>query len=216
MTEYGDNDRSLSQVERRRVLRFVAGGALGGFLGSLCKTACCEETKASPEENEGKEVEGTDDKSKMAEEAYRLGHQYEKEHGGCAQCAVAAIQDAIPFLKKDAGLFRAASALDGGATPTGLQNCGSFTGAGMVIGYVCGGRRKEDFKGSNKLAHQLIRKLYQHYEEHYETVLCKDVREKAERRCEEVVGLAAKWTAQILLDEFGIDGPEKGSSEPRH
>ena len=34
------------------------------------------------------------------------------------------------------------------------------------------------------------------------SVLCKDMREKAERDCPEVVGLAAKWTAQILLDEF--------------
>ena len=48
----------------------------------------------------------------------------------------------------------------------------------------------------------MIRKLYKHFEKHYGSVLCKDVREKAKGDCPEVVGLAAKWTAQVLLDAF--------------
>jgi hypothetical protein len=33
-------------------------------------------------------------------------------------------------------------------------------------------------------------------------VLCKDVREAADGNCPDVVGKAAKWTAEILLKEF--------------
>lgn len=187
-------------------------GVSGAFLAVLCGKAEGEEAEALCDEKHKKGIEEDDDKLRIIEEAYRLGCNYEKEHGGCAQCTLAAIQDAVPFLKKDAGVFRAASALDGGATPTGVQNCGSFTGAGMAIGYLCGGRRKPGFEGSNKRAHQLIRKLYQQYQEHYGTVLCNDVREKAEHRCPEVVGNAAKWATQILLDEFGVEGPGRAPS----
>lgn len=191
----------------------MAGGVGGGFLNSLCGKTRCGQTEASCEETQ--QFDEARRKAEIIEEAYRLGYQYEKQHGGCAQCALAALQDAIPFLEKDAEVFRAASALDGGSTPTGLQNCGSFTGAGMAIGYLCGRRRSTEFEGSSKQSHVLIRKLYEQFEEHYGSVLCKDVREKAERRCPEVVGLAAKWTAQILLDEFGVHCRGKAGAPPR-
>lgn len=116
----------------------------------------------------------------IVEEAYQLGSAYEKQYGGCSQC-----------------------------TPTGLQNCGSFTAAGMAIGYLCGRRRSAEFEGTTKPSHALIRKLYKQYETSYGSVLCKDVRQKAERDCRHVVGLAAQWTAQILLDEFST--PSGGS-----
>jgi len=77
----------------------------------------------------------------IVDKAYRLGCDYEKRYGGCCQCTVAALQDAFACVTADVGLFRAASCLDGGATPTGIQNCGSFTGAGMIIGYLCGRTR---------------------------------------------------------------------------
>ena len=63
----------------------------------------------------------------MIQKAYDLGYKYEDEHKGCARCTVAALQDAIDFIPEDDSLFRAASCLDGGATPTKLANCGSFT-----------------------------------------------------------------------------------------
>jgi len=145
---------------------------------------------------------------KIIGEAYRLGHQYEKQYGGCAQCTLAALQDAVPLLVADEGLFRGASCLDGGATPTGLQTCGSFTGAAMAIGYLCGRRRDAKFEGTTEQSHKLIRELYRRYDERYGSVLCNVVREKAGRDCPEVVGLAAKWTAQIVLDEFSVK-PDK-------
>ncbi len=189
---------------RRDVLRLAAGGAGAVVLTGCSNESRCEDTAGSEEVAGEHRVADSEmeDAKETVEKAYRLGHEYEKQYGGCAQCTLAALQDAVPFLAKDVNVFRAASALDGGATPTGLQNCGSFTGAGMAIGSYCGRSRKGEFEGTTRKAHDLIRKLYRHFEEHYGSVLCKDVREKAEKNCPEVVGLAAKWTAQILADEF--------------
>jgi hypothetical protein len=159
------------------------------------------DNKPSRPEADAAESELSASEAAIVDEAYRLGHEYEKKHGGCCQCTVAALQDALPFLPRDGKLIQAASALSGGATPGGVQNCGSFTGGGMVIGFLYGRQRDETFHGSTGKAHRLIRRLYQHYEEHYGTVLCKDVRKGAESDCPEVVGLAATWTAEILLRE---------------
>jgi hypothetical protein len=106
-------------------------------------------------------------------------------------------------------LFRAATCLDGGATPRGIQNCGAFTGAGMIIGYMCG---TEPFK-SPRLARKLIRKVCAHFESEYGTVLCADVKTGCGGDCAKVVGLAARWTAEALLDEFGDEKPGKRDAQ---
>jgi hypothetical protein len=138
----------------------------------------------------------------IIQKAYELGYEYEKKHGGCARCAVAALQDAIPFVAADESLFRGSTCLHGGATPTGTQNCGAFTGSGIVIGYLCGSTRGNTFEGDAKLAHELLHKVYHRFKEEYGTVLCEDVRKGAEANCPEVVGRAAKWVAKVLLSEF--------------
>jgi len=200
MANLDSTDGHPERSTRRELMQLTMAGAGLALVTGLCGNTRCAGGDESGEQEQGFDVDGRE--PEIIERAYRLGHRYEKEHGGCAQCTLAALQDAIPFLAADKGLFRGASALDGGATPNGLQNCGSFTGAGMAIGYLCGRRRNAKFEGTTKQSHKLIRKLYKQYEEHYGSVLCKDVREKAEHDCPEVVGLAAKWTAQILLDEF--------------
>ena len=138
----------------------------------------------------------------IIEKAYKLGYDYEKGHGGCCRCTVAALQNAMDFVPSSKGLFRAASCLDGGATPTAAQNCGSFTGAGMFIGWMCG---REDF-GNTTLSHKLIREVFQYFEKEYGSVLCKDVRKKVDGNCPEVVGRACKWTAEVLLRRFAHYG----------
>jgi C_GCAxxG_C_C family probable redox protein len=135
---------------------------------------------------------------KIIEKAYKLGYDFEKKHGGCCRCTVAALQKSIDFISEDKHLFRTASCLDGGATPNGVQNCGAFTGSGMVIGWLCG----SDKFGNTKLSHRLIRQVYKQFETEYGTVLCRDVRKKMNRNCPEVVARAAKWTSEILLRQF--------------
>ena len=117
---------------------------------------------------------------------------------GCARCTVAALQDAINFLPADNGLFRAASCLDGGATPTNLASCGAFTGSGMVIGWLCGTQRF----GDNSLSRKLIHQVHGCFVDKYGSVICKNVRDKTNSECQKVVANSAKWTTEILLKQF--------------
>ncbi len=139
------------------------------------------------------------DKGKeMLQKAFELGHKYENQHKGCARCTVAALQDTIDFIPEDEGLFRSASCLDGGATPTNLANCGAFTGSGMIIGWLCGTDRFGDTGVSNKLIH----KVHTRFEKAYGSVICKEIRKSANEKCPDVVGKASQWTTEILLEQF--------------
>jgi len=217
MTASNEKSPRLSgKASRREVLGLTGAGVVLALGGSLCLSAECKNKEK--EKGKDKKKEKGKDKNEMlqpgdkidiggkgkeiVEKAYRLGFDYEKKYGGCAQCTLAALQDAIPFVEVDKDLFRGAGCLDGGATPKGIQNCGGFTGSGMVIGYLCGRTRDEKFYGSTKPSHRIIRKVYKRFEEHYGSVLCKDVRKGAKSNCPEVVGRAAKWTAEAILAEF--------------
>ena len=148
-----------------------------------------------------------ENKRKIIENAYEKGYEYEKKYTGCAQCTVAALQDSLDFVPKDKHIFRAASCLDGGATPTGEANCGAFTGSGMIIGCLFG-RRREAFGGRTDKSHELIHEVYEKFKEEYGSCLCKDVEKKMEQyedKCPRVVGKAAAWTAEIILGEFGAE-----------
>lgn len=152
----------------------------------------------------GKRIEIGANGPKMIEEAYRIGYEYEKRFGGCARCTVAALQDAIDFIPINTDVFSAAICLDGGATPAGIQNCGAFTGSGIILGYLCGRGRKR-FEGGAHNPHRLIRKVYEKFKEEYGTVLCRDVRKSMEEhgdKCPIVVGRAARWAAETILREF--------------
>jgi len=187
-------------LKRREVTRWLLSGL--GLAVAAPTVSFGQPSGPAPLLGRGDRVDLSGREAAILDEAYRLGYDYEKRYGGCAQCTVAALQDALPIVPADAGLFRGASCLDGGATPSGLQNCGAFTGAGMVIGFLCGRTRDEIFFGDKGLSHELIRKVYQRFEDRYGSVLCKEVRAKAEADCPAVVGTAAQWTAEVLLEAF--------------
>lgn len=194
------NQQTPTKTSRRQLL-CLTGAGIGLTLGRplLADGRSPEATRIL---KRGDEIDIGGKGEEIIQKAYDLGYAYEKMHGGCARCTVAALQDAMPFVAVDESLFRGATCLDGGATPAGAQNCGGFTGAGMVMGYVCGSTRGEAFEGNAKLAHQLLHRVYHRFKEEYGTVLCQDVRRGAERDCPKVVGRAAKWVAEVLLSEF--------------
>jgi len=201
MTGHHDaNHQRARGISRRQLLSGTGAGAALVLGCSIPAPGQCSDEPKVLKRGDRVEIEGAAEE--VIERAYELGHEYEKKHGGCCRCTVAACQDAIPFVPVDVGLFRGSTCLDGGATPVGVQNCGAFTGAGMVIGHLCGSTRGETFEGSAKLAHDLLHKVYHRFKEHYGTVLCRDVRKGAEGDCPHVVGLAAQWVAEVLLAEF--------------
>ena len=197
--EYATDVHGTLLENRRGFLHTAATAALGLGVFTAARGES-EETAQTPFKvlDANDQIDIGDRGKEIIEAAYKWGYDFEKKHGGCARCTVAALQKAIPFVPEDAGLFRAATCLDGGATPTGNQNCGAFTGSGIAIGWTCG---TEDFKGT-ALAHKLIRQVCKHFESEYGSVLCKDVKKKMKSDCPEVVGKAARWSAEVLLRQF--------------
>ena len=216
MTSHIDTNRKGARgISRRQLLAGTGAGAALVLGGSLPAPGQCSEKPKVLQRGDRVEIDGPAEE--IIQKAYELGYQYEKEHGGCARCTVAACQDAIPFVAVDVGLFRGSTCLDGGATPVNVQNCGAFTGAGMVVGHLCGSTRGETFEGSAKLAHELLHKVYDRFKKEYGTVLCRDVRRRAEGDCPEVVGRAARWVAEVVLAEFTDYEPpaEAEEEEPK-
>jgi len=222
MQSMGTRQERRSRPSRRAFVG-MAGAGLGLFLaGSVRGDEATPETVPGAALKEGDRVELDRPAAEIIEEAYRLGHDYEKRHGGCCRCTLAAVQDAVPFVPVEPALFRAASCLDGGATPVAVQNCGAFTGSGIVIGHLTGGitRQGGEFRGGTGLAHRLLHRVYDRFKEAYGTVLCRDVRKGAEGDCPEVCGRAARWVAEVLLEEFAgwkppAVEPEDGNETPQ-
>jgi len=64
-------------------------------------------------------------------------------------------------------------------------------------------KRRKQYCVPGITAHRLTHRLYARYKEHYGTVLCQDVRKGVGGNCPQVVGRAARWAAEILIEEFG-------------
>jgi C_GCAxxG_C_C family probable redox protein len=160
-----------------------------------------------------------------AEKAYQLGKKNEKTYMGCSQCVIAALQDAFN-IRNDA-VFKAASGLAGGGGGSIDGSCGAFSGGIMVLSSLLG-REREDFADTAGAFHKsidLARKLHDRFIQEYGSVICHNIQtkifgrpyyiedpdewekfEKAgghEKHCPEVVGKAARWTAE-LIDEAGL------------
>nr|HPK00799.1 C-GCAxxG-C-C family protein [Candidatus Hydrogenedentota bacterium] len=115
------------------------------------------------------------------------------------------LQQALEMVPEHPGLFRAATCLDAGAAPGAKLSCGCFTGAGIVIGYICGGENFSD----RSLAHKLIQQVARKFQKTYGSVLCEDARKGG--KCHVVVGRAVQWTAEVLLAQFcGYTSPSQG------
>jgi len=197
--------RFVGGAASRRVFLRGAAGTVGSLLvaGSALGKTGLPRVKEEVVLKKGDRLRLDEEPKAIIQRAYDLGRKYEAKFGNCAQCTLAALQDALPFVPKDRNVFRAACGLDGGSTPVGVQNCGSFTGAAMIIGYLTGRTRNEKgFHGGTGLTHRLTHRLYARYKEHCGTVLCRDVRKAAKGNCPEVVGRGARWAAEILLEEF--------------
>ena len=159
-----------------------------------------------------------------AERAYELGKEYEKTYRGCGQCVIAALQDALDI--RNDGVFKAATGLAGGGGSTIDGSCGSYVGAILVLGLLFGRERDkfDDFEGAGLPNLELVRKFRDKYIQEYGSVVCRDIQNKvfgrpyyladpdefkkfegagghSDHGCPEVVGKAARWITEIILEE---------------
>jgi C_GCAxxG_C_C family probable redox protein len=163
---------------------------------------------------------------KAAEKAYELGKKYELTYMGCSQCALGALQDALDIRNDD--IFKAATALAGGGCATGDGSCGAYVGSLMILSSLIG-RERDKFDDPTNMApdsrtYKLARKFRDKYIKEYGSVICRDIQTKVlgrpyyiadpddlakfeavgghgEKGCPQVVGKAAKWMAEMILEE---------------
>ena len=166
-----------------------------------------------------------------AERAYEAGKQNEAEYHGCAQCVLAALQDT--FEERDDAVFRAATGLSGGGGLSGEGSCGAYTGATLFLGQLRG-RDRDDFSDEAGVRYEtsrMVGELRSKVVERYGSVVCGDIQTAMIGRsfnltdaddvvcfkeagahavhCPEVVGRAAQWTAEIVV-ENGLAPDDRG------
>jgi len=153
--------------------------------------------------------------------AFTAAKQYEMTSGGCPQCALAGIFEALGIENDD--VFKAATAFADGVGLTGDGHCGALSGGVMAISYLFG-REKADFAQSKKLlkASILAKRLHDEFVEKYGTCRCADIQTRAFGRffnlydpedmkaafkagmadhCSTLVGETAKMATRIILEE---------------
>jgi C_GCAxxG_C_C family probable redox protein len=163
------------------------------------------------------------DKKELSNKAYKLGYEYEQTYKGCAQCIVAAVQDTLDIRNDD--IFKGVTACSGGGGSLCDTGCGAYVG-GVVLLSTLWGRERDNFADPDKVrsrTSELARKLHARFIEEYGAVICRDIHmklfgrffymadpEEAEKFdaagahstvCPEVVGKAAKWVTEIILEE---------------
>lgn len=155
--------------------------------------------------------------------AFDAAKQYEMKSGGCPQCTLAGIFDALEIDNDD--IFKAATGLADGVGLTGNGHCGALSGGVLAISYLFG-RDKKDFGDIMKLveANLLSKKLIDGFMKKYGTCRCADLQTAffgrffnlldpddlqaaleagMLERCSTLVGEVARMTTEIILEAQG-------------
>ncbi|UCD13571.1 MAG: C_GCAxxG_C_C family protein [Thermoplasmatales archaeon] len=162
-------------------------------------------------------------KEELLNKAYNLAFKYEAELGSCPQCVLAAIKETLDVGSED--IFKSADALAGGTSLSSKGTCGALVGGMLAISSIVG-REYNDFKAGKKkrLVFKYAKILYDRFVKEYGSPLCCDVQKRIFGRsfnlwdpidykefekagahvdkCPRVSGNAARWTAEIILNEM--------------
>ncbi len=159
----------------------------------------------------------------ILEDVYHRAFQYEASLGSCPQCVLAALKETLNI--GDDTVFKASQGLSGGTALSSKGTCGALAGGMIAISSLVGRTYQEFTEGQKKrLVFKYTRQLYDRFVGEYGSPLCCGVQEKIFGRsydlldkqeyaafekagahvdkCTSVSGNAAKWTAEIILNEL--------------
>ena len=159
--------------------------------------------------------------NEKSDKAFENAKKYEIRGGGCPQCTIAGVFDALEIENDD--VFKAGTGLADGVGLTGDGHCGALSGGVMAISYMFG-RDKKDFGDMRKLvkANLLSKKLHDRFVEKYGSARCADIQTSLIGRfynlydpselaaaakagmmekCSTLVGEVARMTTRIILEE---------------
>jgi hypothetical protein len=173
----------------------------------------------------------TKTKDEIIRKANELGIECEAKYKGCGQCTFLAIIDALRWggleiISKDMEdkFFSGICVLTAGVGLTGDGTCGAVASSALAIGLALGiPREGQDVETLGAACATVRNTIVDRYYREYRSILCKDVQRKFFGKAwdltnkemdKEFRGLTrgctimqtAKWTVEIILDEF-----EKGN-----
>lgn len=162
-------------------------------------------------------------KEELLKDAEHRAYRFEKEYHGCAQCVLASLMDCFPGLY-DPAAFKGATGLAGGVGLSIEGSCGGLTGGVIALGLLCGRELNDlaDKDGLRFQCYRLANRLHERFVSEYGSSICARIHEdiwgRAYRlnapeewrqfleagghseKCPRVVGRAARWTAELLLE----------------
>lgn len=164
----------------------------------------------------------------LIQKAYDLGFRYEREHRGCAQCAIKGIQDALGIVNDY--VYKAGSGLAGGSGECVDGVCGGYSGGSMMMSLFFGRTLDEAATKKGRAdkyeSFYMTAALHDKYIHKYGSVVCNDIQKKmfgrsfdlhddAEKqafrdagahhdddKCCMAVGDGARWAAELILEEI--------------
>ncbi len=171
-------------------------------------------------------------KQEMIEKAYELGFKGEHDVRGCAQCALAAVQDTTGIC--NALVYKSASGLAGGAGECTDGACGGYSGGIMAMSMFFGRTRDEESTKKGRrdkyVSFHMAAALHDKFIEKYGTVICSGIHKKIfgesfdlrdddrkqafrdagaherEDGCCAAVGDGARWATELILDKIEEEG----------
>lgn len=151
--------------------------------------------------------------------ANALGRKYLKKYGVCSQCTLFAILETLGLQSDD--VIKAATGFLGGIGNLGVNSCGAFTAGVMALSYKFG-RERYDWYRDLGLLKGLVKRLHNRFIDEYGSNVCRDIQKRVLGRsydlwdpkdielfenvspqlyeCGKVVGNAARWTVQLILE----------------
>jgi len=176
-------------------------------------------------------VKLTKTKDEILQKSNELAIGYEARYKGCGQCTFLAVIDALRWggleiIPKDVEdrLFPGVCVLTGGVGLSGDGTCAAVASSALAIGLALGiPREGQDVELLGAACATVRNTILDKYYREYRSILCKDVQRKFFGKAwdltnkemdQEFRGLTrgctimqtAKWTTEIILDEF-----EKGN-----
>ena len=171
-------------------------------------------------------------KQEILDKAYRQGFEGEHNVRGCAQCAIAAVQDALNM--RNDFVYKAASGLAGGGAECIDGLCGGYSGGIISMSMFFGRTREEEAtpkgRADKYVSFRMGQALHDRFMAKYGTVVCEEIHKKIYGRsfllrddeqkqqfrdagaheredgCCAVIGDGARWATELILDEMEEKG----------
>ncbi|HSO18627.1 MAG TPA: C-GCAxxG-C-C family protein [Desulfosarcina sp.] len=167
---------------------------------------------------------GHDNKRQLLDTVEADAASYEKTYHGCAQCVLAVLMKTFPQIRS-AEAFKSATGLAGGIGLTVEGTCGGLTGGVMAISLLYGRdlHNLADPDGERFASYRLAARLQERFMAAYGSSVCGKIHRQVMGRtyrlnrpdewegfiragghadkCPSVVGKAARWAAEIILEE---------------